>query len=103
MDIKESNQRSHEEGRDNGAKAYDGTYLAPGKPGRLGQDHPEGDADKVTHDPHILELYLVLALRNDQGDGIIGRHPQIGRKVEGGGKAHDHDAGQEHHKAPQEV
>jgi len=93
MVAEELDQRPHEEGGDHGADAGDGRNLGHGSAGEQEEPRTQQHADQVAADAHVLERAQLPFARQHDSHRIIGRNAQIGRHVQRGAKADDHDAG----------
>ena len=89
--VEELDEGPHEEGGDQGAH-----------PGQQPGQGADGHADQIAADAHEPEGPLPV-LRDDDGDGVVHRHPQVGGHVQGGGEAHHQHADEQEHDAQGEI
>ena len=94
-DVEELDQRSHEEGRDNGADAHDFGYPAPCSAPQQEEGCAQQHTDQVGGDADVLETPPFPFMGHGDGHGVIGGDAQVRGHVQGAAHADHQDADQQ--------
>ncbi len=82
MYVKELNERTHEEGSDDGTCGKIGTDGLEVCLSQKETDDTGDDTEDVRDDTDVFELALMPGFRDDQGNRIIGGYSHVGGNVE---------------------
>lgn len=93
--AEELDQRAHEEGGDDGADAGNGRDLRHPAAGQEEEADAQQHAHQIAGNADVLERPQLPFTRQDDSHRIIGGNTQVGRHIQGGAEADDHDARQQ--------